>query len=44
MQKLMGRTPYDLTDEQFSIIVSDPEIEVIEHSVKDVNENAAAHS
>ena len=37
-------TYYDLTDEQFSIIVSDPDIEVIEHSIKDVNKNAAAHS
>ena len=37
-------TYYDLTDEQFSIIVSDPDIEVIEHSIKDVNKNAAAQS
>jgi hypothetical protein len=37
-------TYYDLTDEQFAIIVSDPEIEVIEHSVKDVTANAAAQS
>jgi hypothetical protein len=28
-------TYYDLTDEQFAILVSDPEVEVIEHSVRE---------
>ena len=35
-------TYYDLTDEQFAILASDPEVEVIEHSVKDIPANAAA--
>src|SRR5437763_9835694 len=37
-------TYYDLTDEQFAVIVSDPQIEVVEHSVKDVTANAAPRS
>src|SRR5215471_17870007 len=34
-------TYYDLTDEQFAILVSDPDVEVVEHSVKDEPANNA---
>ena len=41
-------TYYDLTDEQFIMIAQDPEVEIVEHTVKDapgeVDENASSES